>query len=251
MTSILGVNAVATNYAEVVEKCSTWAIAGESRTVVFIGMHSVMEAYDRPVFRTELNTADIPTADGMPIVWLLRAAGHRDASRVYGPDTTLALLAAAEKSGIPVGFYGGSGATLGKLLSEIRRRFPDLRIVYEVSPPFRKLTDAEDEAAVKDMTDAGVRMLFVGLGCPKQEAWVAAHRGRVPAVMLAVGAAFDFIGGTKPQAPRWMMKCGLEWAFRLITEPRRLAGRYLKNIPRFLFLLLRERLTGVDPIKAS
>jgi N-acetylglucosaminyldiphosphoundecaprenol N-acetyl-beta-D-mannosaminyltransferase len=251
MATILGVNVAATSYAEVVEKCTSWARAGESRTVLFIGMHSVMEAYDRPDFRACLNSGDLCTADGMPIVWLLRSQGYRDASRVYGPDTTLALLGAAQTSGMPVGFYGGDEATLALLVSEVRRRFPDVRIVYQVSPPFRKLSKEEDEAVVRQMADSGVRLLFVGLGCPKQEAWVVEHRGRVPAVMLAVGAAFDFIGKTKPQAPRWMMRSGLEWAFRLATEPRRLAGRYLKNIPRFLYLLVRQWMSKEDLVKAS
>ena len=186
MASILGVKVDATSYAKVVEKCTAWAHAGESRTVSFIGMHSVMEAYDRPAFRAELNACDIGTPDGMPIVWLLRAQGHHDASRVYGPDTTLALLGAAEKAGIPVGFYGGSEIALAKLVSEVSRRFPDVQIVYQVSPPFRKLSEEEDEAVVRQMVDSGVRLLFVGLGCPKQEAWVIAHRGRVPAVMLSL-----------------------------------------------------------------
>jgi N-acetylglucosaminyldiphosphoundecaprenol N-acetyl-beta-D-mannosaminyltransferase len=251
MASILGVTVAATKYAEVVEKCTAWARAGESRTVAFIGMHAIMEAYDRSDFRADLNASDLNTADGMPIVWLLRAQGYRNASRVYGPDTTLALLEAAEKAGVPVGFYGGSEATLTTLVAEVQRRFPEVRIVYQVSPPFRKLSEEEDEAAVREMKDSGVRFLFVGLGCPKQEAWVVAHRGRVPAVMLAVGAAFDFIAKTKPQAPRWMMRSGLEWAFRLATEPRRLAGRYLKNIPRFLYLLVRQWLTKEDLVKAN
>jgi N-acetylglucosaminyldiphosphoundecaprenol N-acetyl-beta-D-mannosaminyltransferase len=251
MASILGVKVAPTSYAEVVEKCTAWARSAESRTVMFIEMHCVMEAYDSPSFRAYLNASDLCNPDGMPIVWLLRAQGYQDASRVYGPDTTLALLGAAEKAGIPVGFYGGSDTTLAKLVSEVRRRFPGVRIVYEVSPPFRKLSEEEDEAVVRQMVDSGVRLLFVGLGCPKQEAWVIAHRGRVPAVMLAVGAAYDFIGKTKPQAPRWMMRSGLEWAFRLATEPRRLAGRYLKNIPRFLYLLVRHWMSKDDLVKAS
>jgi N-acetylglucosaminyldiphosphoundecaprenol N-acetyl-beta-D-mannosaminyltransferase len=251
MTNILGVNVAATSYAEVVEKCIAWARGGESRALAFVGMHSIMEAYDNPEFLANLNSTDLSNPDGMPAVWLLRAAGHRDASRVYGPDATLALLGAAEKSSIPVGFYGANEATLAKLVAEVRGRFPEIQIVYQVSPPFRKLSEAEDEAIVKEMVDSGVRFLFVGLGCPKQEAWVVAHRGRVPAVMLAVGAAFDFIAKTKPQAPRWMMRSGLEWAFRLATEPRRLAGRYFRNIPRFVFLVFRQRVTKEDLVKAS
>jgi N-acetylglucosaminyldiphosphoundecaprenol N-acetyl-beta-D-mannosaminyltransferase len=251
MASILGVDLSVTSYMELVEKCKVWARAGESRAITFVGLHNIMEAHDRLGFREILHTADIRAIDGMPMVWILRARGHREASRVYGPDATLALFDGAEKSGIPVGFYGGDESTLGKLVAEVRRRFPDLRIVYQMSPPFRKLSAEEDEAIVAEMAASGMRFLFVGLGCPKQEMWVVAHRGRVPAVMFAVGAAFDFIAGTKPQAPRWMMRSGLEWAFRLASEPRRLAGRYLKNIPRFLYLLARERVTKEDLVKAS
>jgi len=251
MASILGLNISVTSYAELVERCKTWARAGESRAITFVGLHNIMEAYDRPGFHETLHAADIRAIDGMPMVWILRARGHREASRVYGPDATLALLDGAQKSGIPVGFYGADEGTLARLVAEVRRRFPDLRIVYQVSPPFRKLSSEEDEAIVAEMAGSGMRFLFVGLGCPKQEMWVVAHRGRVPAVMFAVGAAFDFIAGTKAQAPRWMMRSGLEWAFRLGTEPRRLAGRYLKNIPRFLYLLARERVTKKDMVKAS
>jgi len=251
MASILGVDLSITSYGDLVEKCAAWARGGESRAIAFVGLHNIMEAYDRPGFRETLHTADLRAIDGMPMTWILRARGHREASRVYGPDATLALLDSAQKAGIPVGFYGGDERTLARLVSEIRRRYPDLRIVYQVSPPFRKLSAEEDEAIVAEMAESGMRFLFVGLGCPKQEAWVVAHRGRVPAVMFAVGAAFDFIAGTKPQAPRWMMRSGLEWAFRLATEPRRLAGRYLRNIPRFLYLLAREQVTKEDLVKAG
>jgi N-acetylglucosaminyldiphosphoundecaprenol N-acetyl-beta-D-mannosaminyltransferase len=237
MPSVLGVNVSASSYAEVVDKCTEWAKKGESRTVLFVSMHGIMEAHDKPQFRADMNTADLANPDGMPVVWALRAFGARNASRVYGPDTTVALLQAAQKSGIPIGFYGGDDATLAKLLYEVEKQYPGINVAFKMSPPFRKLSEEEDEAIVKQINDSGVRWLFVGLGCPKQENWVFSHKGRIPAVLLAVGAAFDFVAGTKPQAPRWMMRNGLEWAFRLGSEPRRLAGRYFKNIPRFMLLV--------------
>lgn len=243
MPSVLGVNVSASSYAEVVHKCTEWAHNGESRTVLFVSMHGIMEAHDNPVFRAAMNTADLANPDGMPVVWALRAFGASNASRVYGPDTTVALLKAAQESGIPIGFYGGDESTLAKLIFEVERQYPGINIVFKMSPPFRKLTEEEDEAIVREITDSGTRWLFVGLGCPKQENWVFAHKGRIPAVLLAVGAAFDFVAGTKPQAPRWMMRNGLEWAFRLASEPRRLAGRYFKNIPRFMLLVARQWLT--------
>ena len=173
-------------------------------------------------------------------VWALRAFGNHGASRVYGPDTTVELLRAAQKSGIPIGFYGGDEATLAKLVQEAERQYQGIRIVFQTSPPFRKLTEAEDEAIVKQINDSGARWLFIGLGCPKQEAWMFSHRDRIPAVLLGVGAAFDFYAGTVPQAPTWMQQRGLEWAFRLSKEPRRLWRRYAPAVPLFVFLLGRQ-----------
>lgn len=244
MPSVLGVNVAASSYAEVVTKCTEWASNNESRTVLFVSMHGIMEAHDNPEFRASMNTADLANPDGMPVVWALRAFGARHAGRVYGPDTTVALLRAAHQSRIPIGFYGGDDATLATLRREVQRQYPGINIAFAMSPPFRKLTAQEDEAIVEEINRSGVRWLFVGLGCPKQENWVFSHKGRIPAVLLAVGAAFDFIAGTKPQAPRWMMRNGLEWAFRLASEPRRLAGRYFKNIPRFMLLVAHQWITS-------
>jgi N-acetylglucosaminyldiphosphoundecaprenol N-acetyl-beta-D-mannosaminyltransferase len=237
MASILGVNILASSYAEVVRKCTEWATSKESRTVMFCNVHVVMEAYDNPDFRAAVNAADMANPDGVPLVWTLRAFGASHASRVYGPDATVALLQAAHESGIPIGFYGSNEETLAKLISEVEHQYPGINIRFQMSPPFRALTEEEDDAIVQQITDSGVRWLFVGLGCPKQEKWVIAHKNRIPAVLLAVGAAFDFIAKTKPQAPRWMMRSGLEWVFRFASEPRRLAGRYLNSNPRFMVLV--------------
>ena len=254
MPNVLGVNVLASSYAEVVRKCTEWAHWGESRSVLFVNVHVIMEARDNPQLLKHVNRADMANPDGVPVVWTLQAFGARNATRVYGPDATIALLQAAQESGIPVGFYGGTESTLAKLISEVEARYPGINIAFKMSPPFRKLSDEEDEAVVRQITDSGARWLFVGLGCPKQEKWVCEHRGRIPAVLLAVGAAFDFIAGTKPQAPRWMMRNGLEWAFRLATEPRRLAARYLKTNPRYIALVVYQwlrRNSGQMTPKAS
>ena len=244
MPSVLGVNVSESSYIELVRQCTGWAQNRESRTVLFVGMHGLMEAHDDSALRAAMNTADLANPDGMPVVWALRCMGVPGASRVYGPDATVELLRSAEQSVIPVGFYGADEFTLARLIEEVQRRYPRIDISFRMSPPFRTLTPEEDEAIVRRITDSGVRWLFVGLGCPKQEKWVLAHKDRIPVVLLAVGAAFDFLAGTKPQAPRWMMRSGLEWAFRLVSEPRRLAGRYLKNIPRFILLLGYQILSG-------
>lgn len=236
MRDILGVHVGGQSYSETTKQCVAWAQKGESRAVFFANVHVIMEAFDDHSFRTQLNEADLVNPDGMPLVWALRFLGEPSATRVYGPDTTTALLHDAEQAGLPVGFYGGSPSTLEALQIAVRRAFPTLKITYSFSPPFRALTPEEDEQIVSDITASGAKMLFIGLGCPKQEHWCMAHRGRIPAVMLAVGAAFDFLANTKPQAPRWIMRSGLEWLFRLGSEPRRLVGRYLKHNPRFVAL---------------
>ena len=240
MTEILGVNVTASTYETVAERTLEWAKRGESKVVCFTTVHMLMEAHDDPKLHALLNQMDIVNPDGMPVVWSLRALGERDATRVYGPDATVHLLQVAQDADIPVAFYGGSERTLETLLAEVRRRYPRLKIAFSLSPPFRPLTEAEDEEITAQICDSGARMVFVGLGCPKQEFWVMSHRGRIPAVLFAVGAAFDFFAGTKAQAPRWMMRSGLEWLFRLASEPRRLAGRYMKHNPRFVVLILKQ-----------
>ncbi len=188
-----------------------------------------------------MREAALVTSDGMPLVWMLRALGIRGARRVYGPDLKRRWCCRLrQEAGVPVGFYGGSEATLGRLMEVVTERFPALRVAYAQAPPFRPLTEPEDLRVTDAIRAAGVRILFVGLGSPKQDRWMHAHQGRVGAVMLGVGAAFDFLAGTKPQAPRWMQRAGLEWAFRLASEPRRLWRRYLRQNPRFAMLALAQ-----------
>ncbi len=245
--AVLGVGIDATSYAAATEQIVNWAVNRESRYVCLGVVASVMEAVDSPSDRAALEAADLVTPDGMPLVWMLRRLGARAATRVYGPDLTPAVLKQAEAAGIPVGFYGSTSEVLARLVRNLQRRFPRLTIAFAEAPPFRPLTPEEDERTTAAINAAGVRILLVGLGSPKQDRWMHAHRGRVRAVMLGVGAAFDFLAGTKPQAPRWMQRSGLEWLFRLVTEPRRLWRRYLRQNPRFALLaiaqILRARFT--------
>jgi len=241
---VLGMRVDATSYDRLVRKAMTWAHKGDSRYVCVGTVHMVMEAYDDPIYRGIVNSADCVTPDGMPLVWALRLLGVKGAERVYGPELMPRLLEQAAKEGIPVGFYGGRPDVLERLLSKAKERYPSLKIAYAYSPPFRKLTKEEDEAIVKAINESGARILFVGLGCPKQERWMGEHKGRVRAVMLGVGAAFDFFAGVKPKAPRWMQQMGLEWLFRLMTEPRRLWRRYFRHNPRFVILFLLQ-LAGI------
>jgi N-acetylglucosaminyldiphosphoundecaprenol N-acetyl-beta-D-mannosaminyltransferase len=242
---ILGTRVDATSYADATVRVLGWARGGESRYVCAATVHMVMEGHDTPAYQAVVNGADLVTPDGMPLVWALRRLGVPGQQRVYGPDLALAVCAAAAAAtDQPVGLYGGTPAALDAMQKNYRQRFPALKITYAHSPPFRPLTDAEDAAVVQAINDSGARILLVGLGCPKQEQWMAAHRGRVRAVMLGVGAAFDFHSGKVRQAPRWMQRAGLEWLFRLLMEPRRLWRRYFKHNPRFVWLFWRQLRTG-------
>jgi N-acetylglucosaminyldiphosphoundecaprenol N-acetyl-beta-D-mannosaminyltransferase len=237
---ILGIRIDATSYDDATAQVLAWARAGQSRYVCCATVNNVMEARDDRGYAVVMERADLVTSDGMPLVWALRALGVSDASRVYGPDLMGFVLGAAEREGVPVGFYGGSEEVLGRLQREVRRRYPKIEIAYTEAPPFRTVSGDEDDRTVRDIISSGVRILFVGLGSPKQDRWMSAHRDDVPAVMLGVGAAFDFWAGAKPQAPRWMQQNGFEWLFRLATEPRRLGRRYLKHNPRFAWLAMAQ-----------
>jgi N-acetylglucosaminyldiphosphoundecaprenol N-acetyl-beta-D-mannosaminyltransferase len=154
----------------------------------------------------------------------------------------LRVLEAAAQKKIPVGFYGGTPEVLRSLVKRMQERYEGLQAAFALSPPFMEVNHKENEELVEQINKSGIRILFVGLGCPKQEIWMANHRGRVNAVMLGVGAAFDFHAGVKPQAPAWMQSLGLEWFFRLTTEPRRLWKRYLYHNPRFVALAIADLL---------
>jgi N-acetylglucosaminyldiphosphoundecaprenol N-acetyl-beta-D-mannosaminyltransferase len=223
----------AVRYDEAVRRVLRWARRGESRTVCCANVHVVMEGHDDPAFRAAVNGADLVTADGMPLAWALRLLGVTGAPRVYGPRLMLELCAAAAHEGLPVGLLGSTPETLAALEAALRRGFPALRVAFRESPPFRAWGADEESALRRAVARSGARILFVGLGCPRQERWMAAARGHLPAVMLGVGAAFDFIAGTRPQAPPLLGRLGLEWAFRLASEPRRLWRRYLVHNPRF------------------
>ncbi len=239
---ILGTRVDPVSYDTAAELILDWAKRHESRFVCVANVHVIMEAHDSSEFQRMLNAADMVTPDGMPLVWTMRRLGHPRQQRVYGPDLTLKLIRSAVKTNIPVGFYGSSPDVLERMTASFRALFPTLQINYSFSPPYRPATKEEDQAIIENINAADVRMLFVGLGCPKQERWIAEHRGKIRAVMLGVGAAFDFHAGTKQQAPLWMKRQGLEWLFRLIQEPARLWRRYLYHNPRFLILIAQQLL---------
>jgi N-acetylglucosaminyldiphosphoundecaprenol N-acetyl-beta-D-mannosaminyltransferase len=242
---ILGTRTDSTSYSDAATRVLAWASIPESRYVCVSNVHVTMESYDSAEYRAIVNGADLVTPDGMPLVWALRLFGVAEATRVYGPTLTVRVLEQAAGLGTAVGFYGATPEVLTRMLTTCRRRFPTLRVAYSHAPPFRPLSAEEDAAIVREINSSGTCILFVGLGCPKQERWMASHKGAVNAVMLGVGAAFDFLAGVKPQAPGWMQRVGLEWLFRLGTEPRRLWRRYAYHNPRFVALLAGQYLKSL------
>jgi len=229
---------------KVVAQILRWARDKESRSVCFCNVHSAVLATRDPRHRVALASADLVVPDGAPVAWTLRRKGHTRQDRVDGPGTMLKVCAAARDQGVRVGLFGSTRETLPKLQQALERMFPGLRISYVHSPPFREPTPEEDARICREVESAGVGLLLIGLGCPKQERWMAERKGRIPAVMLGLGAAFDFHAGTVARAPAWMRNSGLEWLHRLASEPRRLAGRYLESNSLFLWLSLRDALSG-------
>ncbi len=210
--------------------------------VCFANVHMLVEAYRHPDFRRMLNQARVITPDGSPVAASLRWLHGQPQERVAGMDLLPALLGAAAAAGQSVYFYGTTEAVLGAMVARARRELPALRIAGCHAPPFRSLTPAEDAAAVAAINAANPNLLFVALGCPRQERWMATHQGRLRACQLGVGQAFRVYAGLEARLPAWARPLWLEWAFRLWQEPRRLAGRYLSTNALFVLLLARELL---------
>lgn len=237
----VGVNGISIKIA--LDIIGTWITHREHHYVCVTGVHGVMESQRDETLRKIHNDAGLVVPDGMPLVWVSRLKGQRHVDRVYGPDLMLALCDASQSKGYRHYFYGGNSETLALLQQSLTHRFPQIRVVGAYSPPYRPLTQDEDELVTQTINSANPDIVWVGLSTPKQEYWMSEHRAKLTApVMIGVGAAFDFHAGMKPQAPRWMQRSGLEWLFRLITEPRRLWKRYLTNNPLFIILILAELL---------
>lgn len=237
---ILGGQVDVTNYANSLQTIFDWGHAAQSRYICFCTVHMIMESYQSAEFRAILNAADFVNPDGMPLVWVLRRLGAKHAQRVTAPDITYMICERAAKEGVPVGFYGSSPQTIKALTANMKKRYPDLQVPYAFSPPFRPLTAEEDEQITREINESGARLLFMGLGCPKQERWMNSHRGKVNAVMLGVGATFDWHAGNVKRAPQFLQNMGLEWLYRVSKEPRRLWWRYLNTNPRFMALVAQQ-----------
>jgi N-acetylglucosaminyldiphosphoundecaprenol N-acetyl-beta-D-mannosaminyltransferase len=239
---VLGVGVSAVTLDTAAAEMKRWIEDAEQHYVCVSGVHGVMESQRDPALRSIHNGSGLTTPDGMPLVWSARSAGVRTVSRVYGPDLMLKIAEQSARDDTRWFFYGGKEGVASRLAQRLTERYPGLQVVGHHTPPFRELTAQEDDAIVALINDARPDIVWVGLSTPKQERWMAAHVGRLHApVLVGVGAAFDIHAGTLRQAPRWIQRTGMEWAFRLVMEPRRLWRRYLTNNPRFVMRILRHR----------
>lgn len=220
------------------------AIASNSRTYVCVtGVHGVMECQSDDILRDIHNRAGLVTPDGMPLVWLGRHAGNGEMSRVYGPDLMLAVCARSVTTGYRHFFYGGKEGVATRLAQRLTARFPGLQVAGSYTPPFEPLDASQEEDLFRQVEASRPDVFWVGLSTPKQERFMASMVGRLSVpIMAGVGAAFDFHAGLKRQAPVWIQRSGLEWLFRMAMEPRRLTGRYLKNNPAFVALVVAQQL---------
>lgn len=233
--NVLGVHISAVNLDLAAARIESWVQSREKNYVCITGVHGVMESQDDPKLKAIHNAAGMVTPDGMPMVWINRLRGNSEVTRVYGPDLMLAVCQQGVAKNTKHFLYGGGDGVAELLKSKLEEKCPGIQIVGTYTPPFRPLTADEDQALCEQIAASGAEIIWVGLSTPKQERWMNQHVGKITApVMVGVGAAFDFHAGLKSQAPRWIGKCGMEWFYRLCTEPRRLWKRYLVNNPLFI-----------------
>jgi N-acetylglucosaminyldiphosphoundecaprenol N-acetyl-beta-D-mannosaminyltransferase len=248
---LFGVGVSVTNYDEAAEAILQAARLGVPAVITCHAVHAIVTASRDPFLRAIVNSFELVSTDGQPVRWALNLLYHTDLSeRVYGPELMLRLCCRSGEGGLPVYLYGGNQAVAKKLQANLLRLYPRLQIAGCEAPPFRPLTPEEDQAVVERINRSGAGLVFIGLGCPKQDLFAHEHRDRIKAVQVCVGAAFDFHAGVKKMAPAWMQRHGLEWLYRLTQEPGRLWRRYLITNSRFLaqlgVALVRARLHRAD-----
>jgi N-acetylglucosaminyldiphosphoundecaprenol N-acetyl-beta-D-mannosaminyltransferase len=241
--NILGVHVNAITMTGALQTIAAWIQSRQPHYVCVTSAHSVTECYDHNELRDIYNRSGLITPDGMAIVWLMRAKGFHFVERVYGPDLMLAVCQDGVEKGYRHYFYGAAPGVPEQLAARLQERFPGLLVVGVESPPFRDLSPDEDQVMIDRIRAASPDIVWVGTGCPRQERWMNDHLDslEVP-VLVGVGAAFDFLSGIKRQAPRWVQRNGLEWFYRLLSEPRRLWRRYLLCYPRFVVLVALQAL---------
>lgn len=220
-----------------------WASSYESKVVCVANVHMLMEAYWHPELSSVLENADLVTPDGMPLVWMMKLMGAPEQDRIAGMDILLALCQLAQPQNIRIFFLGSEAIILQEMRIRLEDNFPNLQIAGMEPLPFRPLTPVEDDAIIQKIHESKAQVVLVSLGCPKQEYWMNEHKGKIQSVMVGLGGVFPVLAGIHKRPPLWVRDAGLEWFYRLIQEPRRLWSRYVKTIPPFILLALRQLLT--------
>lgn len=238
--SVIGAPIDQVTWEDAVQRLAWWGDKHESCVVCICNAHSVVTAKQDQEFNQVLKHADMSTPDGAPVAWMIKKVSGQPQDRINGPDLMLRYCEYAEKVGQSIYLYGGKESTLDILIDVLKAKYPNLKIAGYLSPPFRDLTADEKAKIVKDINDSGAHTVWVGLGCPKQEKWMHEHKGKVNAVMVGVGAAFDYHAGTIKRAPKWMQNSGLEWFHRLYSEPKRLWKRYLVTNTLFIIYAAKQ-----------
>lgn len=239
-TRVISLNVSLGNYAHLQDWVIEAARHRESRSVCFANVHMVVEARRNAAIAQAVNSADWVAPDGVPLLWAMRGLYGLRQERIAGMDAISSLLQKAAEAGISAFFYGSTPDVLDEIRRICAREFPSLQIAGMVSPPFRPMTPAEETDVIDEITASGAGLVFVALGCPKQELWMARMRGRIPAVLLGIGGALPVLAGQQTRAPRWMQKIGTEWLFRLMQEPRRLFKRYTVTNSLYIYYFVRQ-----------
>lgn len=224
----------------VVDTISGWVPKRKGRYICVSNVHMCMEVLDDQVFEKNVNGADMTVADGRPIFWAQKLLGCKKAGQVRGAELMLELCRLAPSRGWKIGVYGGARETLDLLDERLKQTCPGINLAYLHSPPFRELSEEELAEDINQISLSCVDILFVAIGCPKQEKWMAENTIKLSSVNIGVGAAIDFLAGRKKMAPDWLGKIGMEWLFRLLCEPRRLWRRYFYHNPRFIYYFMRQ-----------
>jgi N-acetylglucosaminyldiphosphoundecaprenol N-acetyl-beta-D-mannosaminyltransferase len=240
LAKVLGVSIDVIDWETALNRIYIWASNHESRWVCICNVHSVVSAKSNHIFSEALVNADMVTPDGAPLAWMLNRLGFKGQQRINGPDLMWKYCELAATRDESIYLYGGSVSTLSSLQLRLTQAFPRLKIAGAYSPPFRELTAEECRDVVLKINTSGAGSVWVSLGCPKQELWMANHRGIINAVMIGVGAAFDYHAGPIMRAPKWMQNAGFEWLYRLASEPRRLWKRYFFTNTIFIIYAARQ-----------
>jgi N-acetylglucosaminyldiphosphoundecaprenol N-acetyl-beta-D-mannosaminyltransferase len=240
---VAGVKVDAVTLRETVDLIDRWIREGRREYIVLTGAHGVVEMQTDPELRAINNRAALTTPDGMPLVWLGKRRGHLNIEKVYAPDIMNLEFSLSVERGHTHFFYGGKPGVADTLAHRLSQRYPGIAVAGTYTPPFRPLSELEEEQIAQTINAAHANIVWCGLGCPKQERWMARFRPKLKAsVLIGVGAGFDFLAGEKPLAPDWIKRSGFEWAFRALSEPKRLLPRYARVVPSFVYYAGRDEL---------